>query len=797
MRVTVGLYLESEPWRLDATLESLRPDLDDGVGLLLLPDGPDAAMSRALAELRHLPSSATAEARGMAACFNRLARHDDAELVVLLEAGCQVSPGWLRQLRAALAADASHGLAGPSTNRSWNQQAAFRGTAGRAAELVDPAELARMAATAERRFGPAFRTLEPLHSLADFCYAVRRQVIDAVGAADEGYGPGPCWEMDYNLRAARAGFRGVWAGAAYVHRPPFTARRRRYEAQRMEAARRRYQDHFCALKLRGERDGYKPHCRGEECEHFAPRELIRIRRPFAEPAPTEPAPTEPAAIEPAPAEPAETPRPAIEVDDRPLVSCIMPTAGRPDFVLQSLRYFERQGYPHRELIIVDDGAGGGELARRLPEDPRVRYLQPSGRPTIGAKRNLAVAQARGEILVHWDDDDWYAPDRLSAQIAPILAGDADVTALATGVVFDLDRWTFWRCTPALHRRMFVGDVHGGTLAYRRRLAEQTRYPNRSLAEDAVFLRRALARGARLRRLDNADRFIYLRHGTNSWAFPCGRFLDPGGWREVGEPALPPDDRAFYAARSPAGPSSPPFPGGEPESADEPGPLVSCIMPTADRPGFVAQAAGYFLRQSYPHRELIVVDDGAEPVAELLPEDSRIRYLRPSGRRRIGAKRNLACEEARGDVIVHWDDDDWSGPDRLAVQVAALGQGRADVCGLDRVLFYDPHQRRSWRYTYRASGSWVYGATLCYRKSFWRRHPFPDVQIGEDNRFVRRCVPERLAPHDDDGFFVALVHTGNTSAKRVRGSCWRETPLHQVERRLADDLPFYRSLRQEM
>ena len=30
--------------------------------------------------------------------------------------------------------------------------------------------------------------------------------VPAIGGADESYGLGPCWEMDYNIRAARAGF---------------------------------------------------------------------------------------------------------------------------------------------------------------------------------------------------------------------------------------------------------------------------------------------------------------------------------------------------------------------------------------------------------------------------------------------------------------------------------------------------------------------------------------------------------------------------------------------------------------
>ena len=71
------------------------------------------------------------------------------------------------------------------------------------------------------------------------------------------------------------------------------------------------------------------------------------------------------------------------------------------------------------------------------------------------------------------------------------------------------------------------------------------------------------------------------------------------------------------------------------------------MPTCDRRHFVGRAIRYFLEQDYPHRELLVVDDGADCVADLMPDDPRVRYIRWSERRTIGAKRNLACEQARG------------------------------------------------------------------------------------------------------------------------------------------------------
>jgi hypothetical protein len=80
--------------------------------------------------------------------------------------------------------------------------------------------------------------------------------------------------------------------------------------------------------------------------------------------------------------------------------------------------------------------------------------------------------------------------------------------------------------------MFVGDVHGGTLVFRRAIwTGGVRYPELDLAEDARFLQLATAAGRRLKKLDNQGSFVYLRHSRNAWRFDAGSFLDPGGWRQ--------------------------------------------------------------------------------------------------------------------------------------------------------------------------------------------------------------------------------------------------------------------------
>jgi glycosyltransferase involved in cell wall biosynthesis len=778
--VTVGIAVHAAPARLHETLAAVERPARRRYEVLLLGDGPDDETAAALAQLRHVRQSTTDIPAGTPACFNRLAAESDDEAVILLESGAIPAPGALDLLLDVLARDRRVGLAGPSTNRSWNEQSVFPAHG-------DRDTIMRVAREAARRYGGATRSLEPLHSLSDFCLVVRREVIDAIGGADEGYGLGPCWELEYNVRAARAGFRGVWVCGAYVWRAPFTDRRRIEEERRFDASRRRYQDSVCGLHLRGERSDYESHCRGEDCEHFAPRELIRPYRPLA---PVVAAPEDAArsgAVEirgRAAGRPATRLGSAGGVGSPPLVSCVMPTRGRPDFVLQAVRLFERQDYPRRELIIV--GEPGDGLESLVPPGERIRHLRGPSGESIGAKRNRACAAATGAYIAQWDDDDWYGPGRLSAQLAPLICGRADITGLRARTFFELPTWQFWTVTPALHARLFVGDVHGGTLAFDRHVWQRlTQYPDASLAEDAAFLLRAQRRGARLERIDGDGLFVYLRHADNAWRFRCGAHVDRTGWRRVAEPPLPAEDHAFYSDRS----SSPPRRG-----AAGGMPLVSCVMPTRNRRRWIAQAIGYFQRQDYPNRELLVLDDGEDAVADIIPPDPSIRYVRLDRTLVLGEKRNHACELARGEIIAHWDDDDWQASHRLSYQVGQLERHGASLCGPSRVIFFEPASQRAWQYEYpRTLRRWVAGGAMCYRKELWRENRFAHVQIGEDTGFVanqRGSVPLVL---DEHRFFVGLVHPDNTSRKITVGSYWRPHPVADVRELLGEDFRFYAEL----
>ncbi|MCF6282667.1 MAG: glycosyltransferase [Candidatus Polarisedimenticolaceae bacterium] len=752
--VVIGLYLHDDQDQLQATLNSIMEHTIMPFEIVLLADGPTPPLISALRHYPRIKRIINRKQRGAAACFNNLCKHVDAPLYAFIESGTLLGPNWLIRLNEALQADPSHGLAGPSTNHCWNEQHQQAFNTKRDCDLKSTTE------QLAHQYGQAWQTLGPLHSLASFCYLVKREVIDAIGAADESYSNGPGWEMDYNIRAARAGYRGVWVKGAYAHRLPLTPKHLTQEQAGIVKAKQIYQDRFCHLRVEQPNHPYSDHCKGDECPHFA--NTSPTERTLA------PSPKDNVVLQ------------LSNASITPMVSCVMPTSKRPHWVAKAIEQFHKQDYPKKELIIVYDH---DDDIQPLSSAPSIRYLHATEGRSIGAKRQQGAAIAKGSIIAQWDDDDWYAITRLSHQAAPIHLNIADITGLTNTLFFELNRWRFWQCSQALYSKLFHQQVAGGTLVYRKSLLDESSgYPNLSLREDAAFLDAALQHGARLSRVEGRELFIYLRHGDNSWRFTEGHYLTPQAWSEVDEPACFQDDREHYMTHTlPI--TNETYRATENETTQ---PMVSCIMPTANRPHFASRAIQLFLEQDYPNKELIIIDDGDKPIGELITDDPCIRYQHNSQRQSIGAKRNQACEIANGSIIVHWDDDDWMATSWLRLQVNNLLTHLADISGLANVLFYEPHTRQAWQYRYDGHRPWVCGGTLCYKRSYWENNPFLDISTGEDNAFVWSNTPKKVINHNSVEQYIATVHEKNTSPKQTTDPRWHPYPADRIKQLLTVD-----------
>jgi glycosyltransferase involved in cell wall biosynthesis len=110
------------------------------------------------------------------------------------------------------------------------------------------------------------------------------------------------------------------------------------------------------------------------------------------------------------------------------------------------------------------------------------------------------------------------------------------------------------------------------------------------------------------------------------------------------------------------------------------PLVSIVVPTYDRAGFLTEALASVVAQTVEDWECVVVDDGSpEPVS--LPDslDPRVRLVRRPRNGGPAAARNTGLLEARGAFVTFLDDDDLYTPDRLALGLQGVGRAPVAVC----------------------------------------------------------------------------------------------------------------------
>lgn len=115
-------------------------------------------------------------------------------------------------------------------------------------------------------------------------------------------------------------------------------------------------------------------------------------------------------------------------------------------------------------------------------------------------------------------------------------------------------------------------------------------------------------------------------------------------------------------------------------------MVSVCTPTFNRRPFIAAMLECFNHQTYPREcmEWIIVDDGTDPVGDLVSHHPCVKYYRLADKISLGKKRNLMHEKARGEIIVYMDDDDYYPPERVSHAVTTLLDHRKRRTGIKLV-----------------------------------------------------------------------------------------------------------------
>jgi len=104
------------------------------------------------------------------------------------------------------------------------------------------------------------------------------------------------------------------------------------------------------------------------------------------------------------------------MENLPVVSVILPTYNRAEYLQRSIDSVLRQTYPNWELIIWDDGSTDStQDFIELFKDQRIKYFYSDNRGVSHA-RNMAMAASSGEYVAFLDSDDEWLDKKLSVQV---------------------------------------------------------------------------------------------------------------------------------------------------------------------------------------------------------------------------------------------------------------------------------------------------------------------------------------------------------------------------------------------
>lgn len=200
------------------------------------------------------------------------------------------------------------------------------------------------------------------------------------------------------------------------------------------------------------------------------------------------------------------------------------------------------------------------------------------------------------------------------------------------------------------------------------------------------------------------------------------------------------------------------------------PFVSVLTPTYNRKKFIPALVENYKAQTYKKErmEWIVLDDGPESIEEIFKELTKglpnIRYIRSDERMTIGAKRNRLNEEAKGDIIVCMDDDDYYPPERVAYAVHMLRSKPAiQLAGSSILYMYYTDSKHIIKLGPYGPNHGTNG-TFAYRSAYGKSHKYDEtVTHAEEVSFLEE-YKHPMIQLDPKKVMLVMSHSENTFNK---------------------------------
>ncbi len=200
------------------------------------------------------------------------------------------------------------------------------------------------------------------------------------------------------------------------------------------------------------------------------------------------------------------------------------------------------------------------------------------------------------------------------------------------------------------------------------------------------------------------------------------------------------------------------------------PFVSICTPTFNRRPFIPIMIECFLNQTYPsdRMEWIIVDDGSDPVEDLIVEANipQIKYYKLDEKIKLGKKRNLIHSKTSGSILVYIDDDDYYPPERVEHAVDTLINNPEALCaGSSEIYVYFQHIQKMYQggpysKTHATAG------TFAFRRELLNQTSYDDeASLAEEKLFLKNyTIP--FVQLDPLKTILVFSHEHNTFDKKI-------------------------------
>jgi glycosyltransferase involved in cell wall biosynthesis len=197
------------------------------------------------------------------------------------------------------------------------------------------------------------------------------------------------------------------------------------------------------------------------------------------------------------------------------------------------------------------------------------------------------------------------------------------------------------------------------------------------------------------------------------------------------------------------------------------PFVSVCTPTFNRRPFIPATIKCFLNQTYPRSKMewIIVDDGTDPIEDLVKDVPGVKYFRINKKITLGKKRNFMHEKSKGDIIVYMDDDDYYPPNRVSHAVDKLNANPQALCaGSSQMFVWFNDIKEMWQFGPYGEDHATAG-TFAFRKELLKITAYNNsASLAEEREFLKGyTIP--IVQLDSEKVILCFSHLHNTFDKK--------------------------------